>query len=390
VDGSSDVGHGEPFGAQLAVWATRAVSREGGGFGKYLMNEQYNPMTGQPVNYKDDLEKKLRETIGEKFEVLAVNFHKPEIQPVGLPRAGWEQFPLAYLLLKARDASVDRLPPVQLDMDFSDGTGLVILPVSSPVALLDARAEKPAARTAAEVSVEEVLDDRKAAEGTVMLEVRAKAKGLVPSLDQLVDVGAVKGLTVAKVEDHGLSIVDLDTSTSTVVPLTERSWAITFRPNAGAGAVESFVFPTARGGAGAPKVTLKRYADADIVEAKAIASIAPVRAGGATAIWIGAGVVAVGVAAGLFAILRRHGADSARPAERFAVPEMVTPIGSLALLRRILALNGTVFAAAEQAELSEQISSLEHSYFAPGVGAAGPQDGELRVVLERWVSRANR
>ncbi len=49
-----------------------------------------------------------------------------------------------YELLKAKDASVDRLPPLSLDMDFADGQGTVILPVSSPVTLISAAAVEPA------------------------------------------------------------------------------------------------------------------------------------------------------------------------------------------------------------------------------------------------------
>ncbi|MDI1289869.1 MAG: hypothetical protein PSX37_07985 [bacterium] len=38
IDGGTQVGNLQPFGANFAVWSSRAVSRESGGFGKYLLN----------------------------------------------------------------------------------------------------------------------------------------------------------------------------------------------------------------------------------------------------------------------------------------------------------------------------------------------------------------
>lgn len=390
VDGPTGVGHAAPFGVKLGVWTTRAVARESGGFGKYLMNDQYHPATGQPVNYKDDLEKKIRDTLGEKFEIVALRFHKPEVEPGGIAREGWEEFPLAYLLLKPRDASVDRIPPVKMDMDFNDSGGFVILPVASGVALIDARddAATPAAPTG--VEIEQTLDDRKLAEGSVTLEVRAKGKGVLPPLEGLVDRGAMKRFGVAKVDDHGLSIADLDTTTPRVIPITERSWTLTLAPAGDSGVIDSFTFPTPR--LADAKLTLKRYSDADIVDARAVVPIPAYRPPDKRR-WYAAGGAALVLVGGVGAVLlakRRRGIEERPPL--FALPDDVTPMGTISLLRRILALNGEVLAAGDQAELGRDIASLEHRYFAPqgATGATPNGDADLRPLLERWVARVNR
>jgi hypothetical protein len=388
VDGPTDVGHSDAFGAQLAIWSTRAISREGGGFSKYLRNEQWNPLNGQPVNYKDDLEKKVRETLADKFEVVSITFHKPEVQPMGLPRRGWEQFPLAYVLLKAKDASVDRLPPLQLDMDFSDGQGTVILPVSSPVTLISAKDASPRPAIAG-IEIEQVLDDRRlASDGTLHLEVHAKGKGLLPPLASLVSLAPPAGFDAPKIDDHGAAIAELDTSGQDVVPVSEHSWSLEYTPASGQHPT-SFTYPAVA--MKDAKGATKRYTDADIADAPATVSITPPRA--AVAMWA---LVAGCTVAILFAFaavvgLRRRKSAVTVAAPAFTVPAHLTPVNAIGLLRRILSLNGEVLPPAEQTRLATDIADLERRYFAPHEGSPPDGDtGRLRTVVEGWVLRCSK
>ncbi len=387
IDGPTDVGT-NTFGAQLAIWATRAVSREGGGFSKYLRNEQWHPQTGQPVNYKDDLEKRLREKLSDKFDVVSITFHKPEVQPMGLKREDWEQFPLAYLLLKAKDASVDRLPPLSLDMDFADGQGTVILPVSSPVTLISAAAAAP--RPAPEgIEIEQTLDDRRLAqEGVLHLEVHAKAKGLLPPLATMLSIAPPTGFNTPTIDDHGAAISELDVSGPEVVPVSEQSWSLAYTPTAGARPT-SFTFPSL---AMKPiaKFATKRYTDADIADSPATVAITPPPR--TVSFWVIAlGAVAAAVVAVLVVLrFRRRGRPDTAPAPMFVIPAHVTPVNAIGLLRRMHAMNGTLLPAADQSRLAEDIQSLEQRYFAPT--SAGGQEGsggaaELRNILELWIAR---
>lgn len=390
IDGPTQVGHAEPFGATLSIACTRAVSRESGGFSKYLMNEQWHPSTGQQVDYKDELDKQIRESLAERFDVQAVYFHQPQVQPIDLPREGWEQWPLCYLLLKPRDPSVDRVTPLKMDMDFSDGQGMVILPMTSQVVLIDAKDREGADRPVSEVSIEQVLDDRSIsganATGVARLEVRARGKGLMPALEKLIDPEAIDGFDILKMEDQGLNIVDLDTSGTDVVPVTERGWVLELKP--ASPGITSFTFPTLR--AADSKLTLKRYADADLVEAQPTVSIAAL---GGPARWWPAAAVGIVLGAGLIGLrlwLRSRGKRrEGESAPKFVMPDHVTPVGAIALLRRIAGGPEAALSAAERQQLASTISDLELKYFAPPNGhGVPPAEPELVGVVRDWVRKA--
>src|SRR6185436_14122363 len=187
VDGDATVGHEKPFGVFVALRHSEALGRESGGFAKYLQNQQnqnnfYNPYGTPPVNYRDDFEKQVKEKLGEGFEIVSVTFHEDKVQPRGYGRPGWRETPYAYLLLKAKDASVDRIPPLQLDIDFFDRRGQAILPVVSQVQLIDARPESVAHRPVAKVELLQILDERDFKKGQLTLEVKATGRGLLPEL----------------------------------------------------------------------------------------------------------------------------------------------------------------------------------------------------------------
>lgn len=382
VDGTSQVGSTDPFGAQLAVWSTRAVSRESGGFSKYLMNQQWHPQTGQPVDYKDDLEKKLRETLGERFEVVSVTFHKPGVAPMGVSRDGWEQHPLAYLTLKAKDASVDRIPPLKLELDFSDGRGSVILPVMSSVTLVDAKGESPL-QTTTGLEITQTLDDRKAEGGSVLLEVQARGKGIIGGIKTLVDVATLpKGLEIASTEDHGLNVAELDTTGATVVPVAERSWTVTLKPAANTGEVD-FVFPAAV--QKSAKVENKHYSDADIVAATSPISLRFGGGGGSSLWWMALGVIAVSAGAGFF-VVRNRKKDVAVHAPTFTIPSDLTPVSAVGLLRRISSARDTALAGSQRVEIASEIEAIEKRYFAKGASESGTAD--LHATMAKWIKAA--
>ncbi|MCC6320224.1 MAG: hypothetical protein IT438_02170 [Phycisphaerales bacterium] len=395
VSGETTVGSKEPFGVTLAVWSTRAVSRESGGFGKYIQNQQYHPMTGQPVDYKDELEKKIREALSERFEVVSVTFNKPNTPPMGVARdgGGWEQHPLAFIMLRAKDASVDRIPPIRMDLDFTDGRGYVMLPVATTVQLIDARVE-PRRALPDGLEIEQTLDARAMDHATAKLDVRAVAAGVIPPISDLLDLTPITsaGIRITRTDDHGLTITDLDTSGDAVVPKCERTWTIELAAAADREG-ESFTFPTLV--ANSPrgiKLTNKQYADADIV---ACAASVPIRlAAPASGNWV---VVLVGgVALFLGAILAwryrtKRTRATAAPAPAFTVPEHLTPISAVALLQRIATVPDLSLAENERRDLTGAIQEIELKFFGPANGthtAAGDTQG-LRTMVERWVGLAS-
>jgi hypothetical protein len=175
------------------------------------------------VNYRDEFEKQVREKYGDGFEVLTVTFADDKVQPRGTDRPGWREFPYAYLLLKAKDASVDQLPSLQHSMDLSDARGQVSLAVASAPVLIDGRPGDPPARPARQIEILQVLDDRELAKGTATLEIKATARGLVPALERLLEL-RTPGFVSVKTEARDLSLTQLDTEADQLAPVSERAW----------------------------------------------------------------------------------------------------------------------------------------------------------------------
>lgn len=388
VDGGTQVSSVEPFGAHLAVWSTRAVARESGGFAKYLENEQYNYTTGQQVDYRDQLEKKIRAALVESFDVVSITFHKTGVKPMGFGRPGWEAFPLAYVLMKAKGPDVDRIPPIALDMDFSDGEGQIILPVSTPLTLVDAKAVTPPTPVIQELQIEQTLDDREASTGVVRLSIVAKGKGLIPSLETLIDTSTIQGLSIKNVEDGGLAITDLDATGATPVPLAERTWTLELASTNPRVAPSTFTFPTAK--VKETKLALKRYADADITETTATTTLASIPTKG-PAWWVyalGIGALA-GVGAVVWRTTRKAVVDPATLGPVVAVPSNVTPVGAISLLRRIESKHSKGLGADERTDLVRAIADIEQRYFAQAQQAE-TANGELQTTVERWAAKATR
>ena len=66
----------------------------------------------------------------------------------------WQETPLAYLHLVAKDATVDRVPPLEIELDFFDRDGKVVIPVPSNPVLIEIAADAPARRAAATIAAD--------------------------------------------------------------------------------------------------------------------------------------------------------------------------------------------------------------------------------------------
>ncbi|MEN1704413.1 MAG: hypothetical protein AAGJ54_02710 [Planctomycetota bacterium] len=374
VDGSSDVGM-EPFGVRVALETSRAVSRESGGFGKYLMNEVWDYTTGAQTNYRDDFERAIRDAYADRFEVQSLVFHEAGTTATPLARSSWESHPLAYMVVSVKDPSVDRLPSVQLDLDFSDGPGKVILPTISGESLISATAAA-SPRETTDLEIEQVLDARRLDEGVVAVEVIARATGVIPGLDQLLDLSALEnGYSVTNTHDHGLSVSELVSNEGPTVARMERSWLLELVPSAG---TDEFTFPAAVREAEMKRL---RFADADVIEA---ASVVPLEfaAGGGLGGLLAAvlAVVVIGGAAVVVAVRRSRGAGDERRAP-FELPAELTPVSAYAVLRRVeQELPG------ERSAVRQDLAWIERSFFAE----AKPQEAtpeQLESRVRSWYER---
>jgi hypothetical protein len=385
IDGPDRVGHGRPFGVLVALRHTREIEREAGGFGRYLQNQKAGGMAyfnyGRPLqDYRDAFERTVRTALGDSFDVRSVTFESDKVQSRSDTEYGWRRTPYAYLVLSAKDPKIDRLPPLRLDLDFLDSSGYVVLPNESRPTLLDARDAAPPPRPWENLTVTQILDERRAAEGKIGLEIRATARGLVPDLETILDP-AVPGFTVAGITDSlpGVSRFEADAPTPAVV--SERTWSVTLERSADG--ATSFTFPVPR--VETAEHVRQRYADADLVAAAETIDLRGpvVRAGSSLTRWLVPGAIAAAALAGL-ALVPRAWRNRPRAAPRgFTVPNPATPFAVIQLLRDIEAHDGLDRRA--RGELAASITRIEWEFFA-GDGV----DTDLVALARSWAGRARR
>jgi hypothetical protein len=334
------------------------------------------------VNYRDDLEKRIRETLNEGFEIVSVTFHDDKVEPRGFGRPEWRETPIAYVLLKAKDARVDRIPALQLDLDFLDRRGKVILPIESQVLLLDARPDRPPARPLDKLALTQILDERELKSGRLTLEIKAAGRGLIPDLADVIDPG-LPGFQLEKTNDHGLTITKMDDG-DTVAPLAERNWVLNYVTSGGGAVPGTFQFPKAK--LPTSEVAFKHYADADLLDVKEsfVLEGLPLRPANYAG-WVLSGVVFVLCVVGLFLLLRQAPGGAIAPAAAYAMPAQVTPFTVLNLLRRMEQDTRLGLPTDRRTELAQAIRDLEQRYFGPRGETNGQAD--LERLAREWVGR---
>lgn len=392
VDGPNRVGHTQPFGAFVSLEHTRQLARESGGFTKYLQNLQsqqrnimYYGNAGQKaINYRDEFTKNIHAALDETFEVTSITFHDAGVKAIDLPRAGWQETPLAYLVLRAKDAAVDRVPSLQIDMDFSDTAGQVVLPIRSQVESIDAKDSAPAQRPCEELALTFTMDEREwRKEGKVVVEVAAKGKGVIPSHNQMFDF-AREGFDVA-VTDNGLSVGQFVSDGRKKTAQADRSWQFTYTRKKDLRGDATLRFPALLASVTSTNVEYKHYQDADLasLDARQAAAGVTLTSGGSTLARNGAlilGAVVLIVGAILFA--RRRRAPVAAAAG-LAVPGQLTPFSTVAFLRRIHQEHAARLDESQRGALQAHIREIESAFFSGPTPAQKSPD--LQAITRQWV-----
>jgi hypothetical protein len=392
VDGPTAVGQ-KPFGLVYSLRYTQAVGREADGFRKFLTNQtqnnyySYPGMPQQPPqDYRDQFEKQVNTTLGENFEVLGLTFADVKEPNRHYGRDGWMETAYAYVLLKAKQPTVDLIPSVKLDLDFSDQYGQVLLPKTTTTLAIDSR--DAAARPVQELAITQTLDQRDSAKGQFTLEVKAKGAGVIPPLADLLDVN-LAGLKVKDINDPGISLNKLVSNDAGLAAEAERSWIVSLEL-AGPERPTSISFPKVKLPA---KVSLKRFEDADLVDAAETVPVAAlpkqsfkdwVKANQKEAILYGGGGLAGLILLGL--LIRWASRPRAYVAPRYKMPTNPTPFNVLSLLRDLHGDVQVKLPDARRLELHSTIQELEQSYFSPT--PAPKTESELQNMAQQWLRAA--
>ena len=408
VDGPNTVGVSQEFGIILSVVHTEAMGRVAR-FGQYLSNDaiaiaaaskRRGPQVAkgsEPQGPRDEFEKKLTEGLTPFFDIRSITFAAPDVKSRPTARPGWEETPLAYILVRAKDASVDKIPPVQMELRFIDLSGPVTIPATSAETLLKVASGKPTPRPADKVEVTQTLDTRSfAINGSLSLEVAATASGLVPELDDLLDLAPLAA--VAKVRQitaiDPLMVKELNTWGEKVAPRTERRWSITVDGDAirAADKATDVPFPTVK--AANTTTVWRTYQDIDPVVlskasvlldrvkvAQGAGYVPPVAEDYSTYLYIGLAAVTAFV---VWLTLRKRDTGPRPPRARdvFKLPATVDGFSVVALLRKLGTSPLVKFTAAQNAELQQDIERVQTGCFG---GTTTLSTADLKTVAEKWL-----
>ncbi len=385
VDGPTSVGHSQPFGAFISLESTNQLLRESGGFGKYVQNKSPQQRGGQ--NHRDDFTKNIHAALDETFEVVSLIFHDTGVKPIDLPREGWVQTPLAYAVLRAKNAAVDRIPSIQMDMDFIDQPGQVVLPVMSQVQPIDARDETVKARPCDELSLDLVMDEREWSEGRVIVEIQASGQGIIPNLDEMFDCER-EGFTLDAV-DGNLVITQLTSDGTKIVAQADRNWQLTYVRKPDLRGDVMFPFPKLKDGVNPVSLNYQHYQDADLetIDAElANSGIKLVSEVGNAPRYAVIAIVLAAIVAGIFWLMRRKKVERTVMTEGLVTPENPTPFSTIAFLRRIRSDHGEQLSESDRTALSSQIREIESGFFsndqAPSL--------DLAAIANKWLGVARK
>jgi hypothetical protein len=297
---------------------------------------------------------------------------------------GWRVTPYCYFLLKAKGPQTDALPALKLNLDFIDTSGYAVLPIESARRPIDA-ASTAKARPASKIEVQQILDERKAPEGILGLEIKATGHGLVPALDTLLDLKPAD-FEIAAIEDTGVRVSQMDAGEDSLEavpgPISERLWNVSLRAKSDLPAPAThFAFAEAKDEG--IKTTYFRYADADLQAVPQELQLG-VKYGKPQSPWRWLWLVLI-VPIGYFLFRPKRAVGPAEEAAPFAVPAEITPLSVIGLLERIK--RAGKLSSSDKQELESTLATMQRHYYGTHARETTPDLAELARL---WVTRARK
>lgn len=385
LDGDNQVGT-DQFGVYVNLVHTAEIEREAGGFSKYVQNQKqmrYSYNYGRPEeDYQDKFADGVEAALEEHFDVHSITFMSAdgmESRPTNIP--GWRITPYAYVTLQAKGEEKDRVPPVTLDLDFLDTSGFVVIPVESTELVIDCKSE-PTTRPFDKLEITRTLDERQIDDGKLIMEVTAKAEGLIPRLDQLIDLEMDDWEIVeGGISDQGCLPSSFDMESPRIQILSDRSWSVEYKVKDEAAEANEFVFSDVK--AEAKESKIQRYEDADLVAAEPVIQLSKDLAKpNYTWLWISIPLACVALT-GIIALAFFRPQAKQQVKEGFQVPEEVNAFTVLSLLKDIKRTNG--IDQQQKEELDVSINRIEQFYFGEDKEVEAE---DLESLASTWVSNA--
>lgn len=397
LDGDDQISASQPFGVYIRINHTPELERESGGFGRFLQNQStlgYAYNYGRPpADYRDRFETAARQTLEEHFEVLSVTFQRETVrsQPLNQPgHPGWKTTPYAYLLLKAVSPSVDRLPAIRMDLDFLDTTGYIVLPIQTAEIPLANQPQTPAPRPFRDLQVRQTLDQREGQVGKLTLEVKASCSGLVPDLEQIMQLDPAE-FEIVEMEDSMPMVTAFEKDSDEMTIVSERTWEIQLRGKDNLSSKpDQFQFGTKREDTQYADWSMLGFVDEDVVDMEPVVTLTGDYGEAATpwtAIVTFVSVALLGVVVLSLMVVGRGSGNRTPQESRIGLDH--SPFALIAALSQ--KLESGQLDKRQEAELREEIHNLEQSYFADHNAAVSDgaesreAPGQLKSIASRWL-----
>ncbi|MFT5904823.1 MAG: hypothetical protein ACI9E1_000409 [Cryomorphaceae bacterium] len=392
IDGSDEVNHELPFGITVYLRHTKEIEREAGGFSKYLQNQSANGgyNYGRPTeDYRDKFSEKSMAVLDEHFDVKSITFHKEDVESYTDAEHGWRVTPYAYIVLQTKGEQVDKIPSLQIDFDFMDTSGYVVIPISSaeiPIATNTEAAPRPMQ----DLSISQIYDDRLLEkEQKILLEVRADAHGIIPPVEDLIDLGSLTDFEIEKIDDKGSLVSTLDPATTDSPAISERYAVIHLKPKSDT-MPSSFTFPTPLTGVTVKEkdgLSTQRYDDVDLVNVTSTIDLLPSKNLSGTT-WIIIGLITAFIIAAVLYLLssnKKKAALNSEPEHEFTIPENLTPVNALHLLDLIKTKRQQTGKLDDQQQLAldGDMNNIMQNHF----GKSNPEEGNagLMETIKKWL-----
>ncbi|WDE96451.1 thioredoxin family protein [Lentisphaera profundi] len=374
LDGSSSVGHVNEFGVFLSLQHSKELNREAGGFDKYAMGA-VNINGRRVINYRQKFTDQINKALKDKFDLGSITWITDRPKPMGLARKHWQETPLAYLSLRAKDAAIDKLPEIIIEMDFNDGQGQVVLPVRSNVVLISSQSKEYQIRPYKNAKLEMVLDSRGASDGKVSLDLQMTGEGLLPDLSKLLKVPASYKLKL-KDEQAEPIVSKFEQKHGGVLVSSELSIEV---PVEWQGELASFEFPTLE--VKDVLVEYKKYQDADIVPADKVEYL-KAKAARSPVFYIMTTLCALLIGLALVKLFKASSIEAPEVRQLdFDLPKNISAVSVSAYLKQIQKSSHEL---AKDPELEHDINLIDESYFAKTSTQLEPQ---LETLLKKWEAR---
>ncbi len=413
IDGANTIGRGEDFGiivslvhsdvlGELLNLAPYLKADVGGHRGAANMHVGQGPIKSMTNvrKFRNEFEKNIYESFSNFFEIRSIIFSPPDVEPRRIEREGWSETVMAYVQVRALGVEVDRVPPLELDLNYFDLSGPVALPVKSAETGIRIAPDVSNSRPIADLKVRQILDPRAMATGgRLTLEVRTEGLGLIADLREILDLSVLEA-TVPIQEitgDKAALINELRSDDAVVGVSSERNWTVTLDTSkVDARRPITLAFPKLK--VKDATVTREVYRDAERVpfDGESIvlgsASGVPGEAGlilptpPRYGLWISlaALLIAAGVVIPWWLTRQRKWRESAKElADRFSVPAQLDAFNLVALLRSMALSDRVQLTPGQRDDLRQTIKRVESSCFDPSQSALAVD--ELRRTAQQWV-----